>query len=101
MLLTGVASAQARSPAFCSTQLAQTVENIFTVLQLAGPLLGGVLALGATVALPVVSRVDLKKELKETRNNALLYGVIVAPLSTSILAFIMNYIVAGGASCGF
>ena len=35
------------------------------------------------------------------RNQALLWGVIVAPLGTQIVAFILNNVVAEGSSCGF
>jgi hypothetical protein len=101
-LFVGTAAAQS-SPgsAFCSTDMAQTIKNIFTLIQFGGPLLGGVLALGATVGLPFVRRSDWKKELKEIRNQGLLWGVIVAPLGTQIVAFLLNNVVAGGSSCGF
>lgn len=81
--------------------MAQTAKNIFTVIQFGGPLIGGVVALGATVMMPVVRRADLKKEFKETRNQALIWGVIVAPLATVILQFLLNNVVVGGVSCGF
>ena len=87
--------------AFCSTAMAQTAKNIFIVIQFGGPLLGGVVALGSTVVMPIIRRADLKKELKETRNQALIWGVIVAPLATVILQFLLNSVVVGGASCGF
>jgi len=101
-LFVGTAAAQS-SPgsAFCSTDMAQTIKNIFRLIQFGGPLLGGVLALGATVGLPFVRRSDWKKELKEIRNQGLLWGVIVAPLGTQIVAFLLNNVVAGGSSCGF
>ena len=87
--------------AFCNTAMAQTAKNIFTVIQFGGPLIGGVVALGATVMMPVVRRADFKKEFKETRNQALIWGVIVAPLATVILQFLLNNVVVGGVSCGF
>ncbi|WP_276278611.1 hypothetical protein [Haloarcula regularis] len=43
----------------------------------------------------------MKKELKEIRNQGVIWGVIVAPLATTILQFILNNVVAGGTSCGF
>ena len=101
VLFVGTAAAQSPSEAFCDTDMAQTIQNIFTLIQFGGPLLGGVLTLGATVALPYVRRSDLKKEMKEIRNQALFRGVIVAPLGTQIVAFIVNNVVAGGLSCGF
>ena len=101
ILLTGPVAAQSPGEAFCNTDMVQTVQNIFTFIQFGGPLLGGVLALGATVMLPFVRRADWKKEMKETRNQGLLWGVIVAPLGTQILAFILNNVVAGGGACGF
>lgn len=94
-------SAQTSGTAFCDTQMAETIKNIFTVIQFGGPLIGGVIAVGAVVATPVVRRADLKKELKETRNQAIIWGIIVAPLATAIIQFILNNVVAGGTSCGF
>lgn len=93
--------AQSVGTDFCSTDMAETVRNIFTLIQFGGPLIGGTIFLGATVATPAVRRADLKKEIKELRNQALVWGVIVAPLATVILQFILNNVVAGGASCGF
>ncbi|MEF8976916.1 MAG: hypothetical protein V5A21_11890 [Halapricum sp.] len=94
-------AAQSAGSAFCDTDMAQTIQNIFTLIQFGGPLVGGVLALGATVALPFVRRSDWKKEMKSIRNQGLLWGVIVAPLGTQIVAFLLNNVVAGGSSCGF
>lgn len=95
------AHAQSSGLAFCGTAMAQTIKNLFTLIQFGGPLIGGVIALGATVAIPTVRRTDLKKELKEARNQAVVWGVIVAPLGTTIVGFLLNNVVAGGASCGF
>ena len=39
--------------------------------------------------------------MKSVRNQGLLWGVIVAPLGTEIVQFILNNIVVGGTSCGF
>jgi hypothetical protein len=39
--------------------------------------------------------------MKTVRNQGLLWGVIVAPLGTEIVQFVLNNIVVGGASCGF
>jgi hypothetical protein len=86
---------------FCTTDMATTVKNLFSVIQFGGPLIGGTLFLGATVATPAIRRADTKKELKELRTQALIWGVIVAPLATAILQFLLNNVVAGGASCGF
>ncbi len=94
-------AAQTVGTAFCESAMALTVKNLFTVIQFGGPLIGGVLALGATVAIPTIRRADMKKELKEIRNQGVIWGVIVAPLATVILQFILNNIVAGGTSCGF
>jgi len=93
--------AQSSGLAFCGTDIAQTIKNIFTLIQFGGPLIGGVIALGTTVALPTVRRADLKKEFKEARNQAIVWGVIVAPLGTAIVGFLLNNVVAGGASCAF
>ncbi|MFC7133285.1 MULTISPECIES: hypothetical protein [Salinibaculum] len=95
------ALAQSTGSAFCSTDMAQTVKNLFTLIQFGGPLIGGVIALAATVATPATPRADRKKEMKEMRNQAIIWGVIVAPLGTAILQFLLNNVVAGGASCGF
>lgn len=92
---------QSSGMAFCGTDMAQTIKNVFTLIQFGGPLVGGVIALGATVAIPAVRRADLKKELKEARNQGLIWGIIVAPLGTTIVVFLLNNVVAGGTSCGF
>jgi len=68
------AAAQGPGEAFCETDMAQTIENIFMLIQFGGPLLGGVLALGATVVLPFVRRSDWKKEMKGIRNQGLLWS---------------------------
>ena len=93
--------AQSSGTAFCGTDMAQTIKNIFTIIQFGGPLIGGVIGLGATVAIPTVRRADLKRELKEARNQAIVWGVIVAPLGTAIVQFLLNNVVSGGASCSF
>ncbi|PSP21631.1 hypothetical protein BRC61_05885 [Halobacteriales archaeon QH_10_65_19] len=54
-----------------------------------------------SAAIPFVRRSDWKKEMKSIRNQGLLWGVIVAPLGTQIVAFLLNNVVAGGSSCGF
>jgi hypothetical protein len=95
------ALAQSGVSAFCQTDMASTIKNLFTLIQFGGPLIGGVIALGATVATPTVRRADMKKELKEMRNQAIIWGLLVAPLATTIIQFLLNNIVAGGASCGF
>ena len=87
--------------AFCQTEMAGTIQNLFTIIQFGGPLVGGVLALGATVAMPVVRRSDRKKDLRSVQMQGLLWGVIVAPLGTEIVQFILNNVVVGGTSCGF
>jgi hypothetical protein len=87
--------------AFCESDMAVTVKNLFTIIQFGGPLVGGVIALGAIVATPTVRRADVKREIKEVRNQAIIWGVIVAPLGTTIIAFLLNNVVAGGSSCGF
>ena len=93
--------AQGAGSAFCSSDMAETARNVFTVIQFGGPLIGGTVFLGATVAIPIIRRTDLKKEFKELRNQGLLWGVIVAPLATVLLQFLLNNVVAGGSSCGF
>lgn len=85
---------------FCASQLADTIRNIFNLIQWGGPLLGGVIAIGSMVLMPV-SSVERKVRLKEMRNQAIVYGVIAASLGTLILRFILNNIVVGGLSCGF
>jgi hypothetical protein len=94
-------AAQSVGESFCQSALAQTIFNLFQLIQFGGPLVGGVIALGATVALPTIRRSDLKREIKELRNQGIVWGVIVAPLGTTIIQFILNNVVAGGASCTF
>ncbi|MFB6218077.1 MAG: hypothetical protein ABEH77_02690 [Halobacteriaceae archaeon] len=93
--------AQSSGSAFCETAMAETVKNLFSLIQFGGPLVGGVVALGATVVTPTVRRSDMKRELKEARNQAILWGVLVAPLGTAIVQFLLTNVVAGGASCAF
>ncbi|WP_324665393.1 hypothetical protein [Haloarcula sediminis] len=81
--------------------MATTIQNLFTVIQFGGPLVGGTLALGAAVATPAVRRADVKKELKEIRNQGVIWGIIVAPLATAIVQFLLNTVVSGGNSCAF
>lgn len=95
------ALAQSSASSFCDTAMADTIRNIFTIIMLGGPLIGGVIALGATVVLPTVRRSDRKLELKEMRNQGIIWGVIVAPLGTALIGFILNNIVVGGSGCGF
>lgn len=106
VLFVGVAAAQTNATggtgsAFCGTAMATTIKNVFTVIQFGGPLVGGVLALGATVTLPMSGRSDRKQRLMEIRNQGLLWGVLVAPLGTEIVGFLLNNVVSGGSSCAF
>jgi hypothetical protein len=39
--------------------------------------------------------------MKSIRNQAVVYGLIVAPLGTAIVQFLLNNVVVGGTSCGF
>lgn len=94
-------AAQSPGAEFCNTQMAETIQNMFTVIQFGGPLIGGLIALGATLAIPMTRRADRKKELKALSYQALIYGVLVAPLGTAIISFLLNNVVVGGASCGF
>lgn len=93
--------AQSSGEAFCQTDMALTIQNLFTIIQFGGPLIGGLIALGAIVVTPTIRRADLKKEVKEIRNQGIVWGVIVAPLGTAIIQFLLNDVVAGGVSCGF
>ncbi len=101
LVLVDPALAQDAGATFCDSALAATIKNLFTVIQFGGPLIGGVVALGATVAISMVARADRKRELKELRNQGLLWGVIVAPLGTEIIQFLLNNVVVGGVGCGF
>ena len=94
-------SAQSAGAAFCETDMATTIRNMFSLIQFGGPLIGGVIALGAVVVAPVVRRADAKREIKEVRNQAVIWGVIVAPLGVVILQFLLTSVVAGGSSCNF
>ncbi|MFB6177035.1 MAG: hypothetical protein ABEI99_07840 [Halobaculum sp.] len=95
------ASAQTVGESFCETEMATTIKNLFTLIQFGGPLVGGVVALGATVAIPLFRRADTKKGLKSMRAQGVIWGVIVAPLGTTILQFLLSAVVAGGSSCSF
>ncbi len=102
IFIVGTAAAQSDpGSAFCDSKMADTIQNIFRIIQFGGPLVGGVLALGSTVAIPFTRRSDWKKEMKSVRNQGLLWGVIVAPLGAEIVQFILNNVVVGGTSCGF
>ncbi|MFB6254781.1 MAG: hypothetical protein ABEI06_09230 [Halobacteriaceae archaeon] len=94
-------AAESTATAFCQTKLAATIRNIFTMIQFGGPILGGTTALGASVLLPYMRRADRIREIKQIRNQALVWGVIMAPLSSSFLQFILNNIVVTSGSCGF
>jgi len=98
---TATANGTGVGSSFCQTDMATTVRNLFTLIQFGGPLIGGLVALGTTVAIPVIRRADTKKELKSMRVQAVVWGVIVAPLGTTILQFLLTSVVAGGASCSF
>lgn len=106
VLFVGTVAAQANATggtgsAFCTTSMAETIENVFRLIQFGGPLIGGALALGATVIHPLTRQSNVKKELKDIRNQGLLWGVLVAPLGTEIVGFLLNHVVAGGSSCAF
>ncbi|WP_434530827.1 hypothetical protein ACODNH_18975 [Haloarcula sp. NS06] len=95
------AAAQGIGEEFCQTDMAVTIKNIFTLIQFGGPLVGGTLALGAAVATPMVRQADTKMELKQIRTQGLVWGVIVAPLATTIVQFLLSSVVSGGTSCSF
>jgi hypothetical protein len=101
VVATQPALAQTAGADFCSTEMADTIRNMFNLIQFGGPLIGGVLALGAAVATPYVRRTDTKQELKSIRNGAVIWGIIVAPLAAVIIGFLLNNVVVGGASCAF
>jgi hypothetical protein len=101
VVATQPALAQSAGADFCSTEMADTIRNMFNLIQFGGPLIGGVIALGAAVATPYVRRADTKQELKGIRNQAVIWGIIVAPLAAVIIGFLLNNVVVGGASCGF
>ena len=101
MLCVEPAAAQSIGEEFCQTEMAVTIKNIFTLIQFGGPLVGGTLALGAAVATPMVRQADMKMELKQIRTQGLVWGVIVAPLATTIIQFLLSSVVSGGSSCSF
>jgi hypothetical protein len=49
ILVVEPAAVQSAGSAFCGTDMARTIQNIFTLIQFGGPLVGGVLALGSRV----------------------------------------------------
>ncbi|MDT3433277.1 hypothetical protein KZ498_11845 [Haloarcula sp. 1CSR25-25] len=101
LLFVEPAAAQDIGEEFCQTEMAVTIKNIFTLIQFGGPLVGGTLALGAAVATPMVRQADMKMELKQIRTQGLVWGVIVAPLATTIIQFLLSSVVSGGTSCSF
>ena len=101
VLFVGTVAAADPGSAFCDSNMAKTIQNIFTILQFGGPLIGGLAFLGAIIVIPYIRRSDRKKQVKSIRNQGLLWGVIIAPLGTEIVQFILNNIVVGGTSCGF
>jgi len=98
---TPVLAAPLQMSSFCESSLVETTKNIFTIIQLGGPLLGGVVALGSTVVLPTVRSSDRKREFKAARNQGVIWGVIIAPLGTEIVQLLLNSVVVGGTTCGF
>lgn len=101
LFFVGPVAAQSPGEAFCNTDMAKTIKNVFQLIQFGGPLLGAALALGATVGLPFARRSDWKKEMKSIRNQGILWGVLVAPLGTQIVTFLLNTVIVGGSTCGF
>lgn len=95
------ALAQSAGQGFCETSMVQTVLNMIRVLRLAGPLLGGAIAIGAVAFAPMARSSESKKQLTELRNRGLIWGVIVAPLGTTILQFLLSDVVVGASACGF
>lgn len=93
--------AQSAGQSFCETNMAQTILNMIGVVRLAGPLLGGLIAIGAVAVAPVVRSADMKRELKDMRNRGVIWGVIIAPLGTTMLQFLLTDVVAGASACGF
>jgi hypothetical protein len=93
--------AQSAGAAFCETALAQTIMNLIGVIQVGGPLVGGLVAIGSVAVMPMVRRSDMKREIKELRDQSLVWGVIVAPLGTTILQFLLGNVVTGAQACGF
>lgn len=95
------ALAQSTAQGFCETNMVQTVLNMIGVLRLAGPLLGGAIAIGAVAFTPIARSSESKKQLTELRNQGVIWGVIVAPLGTTILQFLLSDVVVGASACGF
>lgn len=101
LLASTPALAQSAGQGFCETNLVQTVLNMMGVLRLAGPLLGGVIAIGAVAFTPMARSSEQKKQLTELRNQGVIWGVIVAPLGTTFLQFLLSDVVVGASACGF
>lgn len=93
------AAGQSSGIAFCDTAMADTMRNIFNLIQYGGFLIGAVVALGATIGLSIMKSPDKKRELKQLRNQGLVYGVLISPMAATIIRFMLNNVVAGGASC--
>ena len=101
LLASTPALAQSAGQGFCETNMAQTILNMIRVVRLAGPLLGGLIAIGAVAVAPAIRSAEMKRELKDMRNRGVIWGVIVAPLGTTALQFLLTDIVAGASACGF
>lgn len=95
------AAARAGPEAICTTDLADTIRNIFLLIQFGGPLVGGVVGTGAMVIKPYLRGEDMKRQAKQLRDGAFLWGVVAAPLAMTMVQFLLNNVVAGGSTCGF
>lgn len=101
VVATAPALAQSAGQGFCETSMVQTARNIIRVFQLAGPIIGGTIAIGAVAFAPMVRSSERKKQLTEFRNRGVIWGVIIAPLGTKIIQFFTSNVVVGASACGF
>lgn len=84
---------------FCQTNMADTIRNLFTLIQFGGPLICSLVAVGATVAIPLFRRADKKKDMKSMRAQAIVWGIIATPLATTGVRYLLSSVVVGGSSC--
>jgi len=92
--------AQNSGAAFCQTNMALTIRNLFTIIQF-GATIGGLIALGAIVATPMIRRADLKKEIKGSQKSGDCLGRHRRPARNGDYPVPPHDVVAGGVSCGF
>ena len=70
------ALAQSAGQGFCETNMAQTILNMIRVVRLAGPLLGGLIAIGAVAVAPGIRGAEGERGLEDMRHRGGVWGGI-------------------------